>query len=55
MTAETIVVGVFVIVAVAGAVLAVRSQQILHNIIGLGISLFGIAGLFHPRYHASPR
>ena len=46
MTAETIVVGVFVIVAVAGAVLAVRSQQILHNIIGLGISLFGIAGLF---------
>ena len=43
---EQIVVGGFVVLTVAGAVMAARSRQILYNIIGLGLSLFGIAGLF---------
>ncbi|MBU09722.1 MAG: NADH-quinone oxidoreductase subunit J [Gemmatimonadetes bacterium] len=46
MTVELIVVSLFVVLAVAGGVMAARSRQILYNIIGLGISLFGIAGLF---------
>lgn len=43
---EQIVIGAFVVLALAGALMAALSKHILYNIIGLGISLFGIAGLF---------
>ncbi len=46
MMIEQIVVGGFVVLALAGGLMAALSRHILYNIIGLGISLFGLAGLF---------
>lgn len=44
--AEQLVVGAFVVLALAGGLTAALSKQILYNIIGLGVSLFGVAGIF---------
>ena len=43
---EELTLYLFVVLAVAGAVMAAGMRHILHAIIGLGISLLGIAGLF---------
>lgn len=43
---ETLVVSSFVIMVIAGAVMVAFLRHVLHAIIGLGISLFGMAGLF---------
>ena len=42
----TVVTGLLMAVAVAGAVLAISLRNILHAIFGLAISLLGVAGLF---------
>jgi NADH:ubiquinone oxidoreductase subunit 6 (subunit J) len=43
---EQVVHGLFVALVLAGGGLAALSRHVLYNIIGLGISLFGLAGLF---------
>lgn len=46
MMVEQLALYLFVVLALAGAVMAAGMRHILHAIIGLGISLLGIAGLF---------
>ena len=43
---EQVVVGGFVALVLAGGLMAAWMRHILYAIIGLGISLFGLAGLF---------
>lgn len=43
---EQVAVGGFVVLVLAGGVMAAWMRHILYAIIGLGISLFGLAGLF---------
>ena len=43
---ESAVTGLFVVLALGGGLMAAVSRAVLHAIIGLGISLLGVAGLF---------
>lgn len=42
----TLAVGISTAIAVAGAIMAVSLQNILHAVFGLAVSLMGVAGLF---------
>lgn len=43
---ETLAILVFVVLAISGAVFAALVPHTLHCIIGLGVTLFGVAGIF---------
>lgn len=43
---ETAIIGLFVVITVAGAVAAAFQRHVLYAIISMGVCLFGMAGLF---------
>ncbi|MBI5154476.1 NADH-quinone oxidoreductase subunit J [Candidatus Poribacteria bacterium] len=46
MSIELVIAGVFAAMVIAGALMAAFLRHVLHAIIGLGITMFGLAGIY---------